>query len=550
MPPETDPSEIENVPVLTDPQNWASRSHQELYAAVHNNNDPGQAGQISSDWSKYGTELTEASRVINSVITSSESKWTGGSADAARAAMKKLGDWVDETARTAVEVGNKVADQGRVMENARAQMPQPVQFDWTKAAAALSQPGTPAFVLASADIAVANAASRAAHDQAVTVMTDMENNSRQIDSSTPAFKPPFNPNTGQVEEPVMAMPQSGAATFTGGADGLMRAQSAVDAPTANGAQTGAGGGGGAGGGATANQPAAAAYNPSAPGYNPAAGPGGGAGGGAGGAASYTPQMTGNTSTNTAAAYTPTAPNYNPAANTGSTYAASSGGGSSTYTPQMGPGYTPQMGPGKTGTSGNNQNIPKVPVVGRDVANPNYNPQNPGYTPQGIKGGAAPYSPTAPGYTGPGGAGGGAGGAGGGGGGAGGGAGGMKGPMPYTPQMGAGGGGGGFGGGAGGTAGAGGGSMQSGGASGVQAQGRGGMPMGMGPGGASAAGGMGAGGAPMGGAPGAGGRGEEDKEHRSASYIMGGDLFEVPGENLPPSVIGAAKAKKQKGTESS
>ena len=162
MPPETDPSEIENVPVLTDPQNWASRSHQELYAAVHNNNDPGQAGQISSDWSKYGNELTEASKTINSVITASESKWTGGAAEAARAAMKKLGDWVDETAKTAVEVGTKVADQGRVMENARAQMPQPVQFDWNKAAAALAQPGTPAFVLASADIAVANAASRAA----------------------------------------------------------------------------------------------------------------------------------------------------------------------------------------------------------------------------------------------------------------------------------------------------------------------------------------------------------------------------------------------------
>ncbi|SES22550.1 hypothetical protein SAMN05216188_1271, partial [Lentzea xinjiangensis] len=27
MPPETDPGRIENVPVLTDPQNWASRSH-------------------------------------------------------------------------------------------------------------------------------------------------------------------------------------------------------------------------------------------------------------------------------------------------------------------------------------------------------------------------------------------------------------------------------------------------------------------------------------------------------------------------------------------
>ncbi|WP_394617067.1 PPE domain-containing protein [Lentzea sp. JNUCC 0626] len=491
---ETDPSEVENVPVLTDPQNWASRSHQELYAAVHNNNDPGQAGQISSDWGKYGSELTEASRVINSVITSSESSWTGGAADAARAAMKKLGDWVDETARTAVEVGNKVADQGRVMENARAQMPAPVEFDWNRAAAALAQPGTPAFVLASVDIALANAVSRVAHDQAVTVMTDMENNSRQIDASTPSFKPPFNPNTGQVEEPVIALPRSGAAALDSGVQGFTSAQSTVDAPAATGVQTGSGG-------------------------------------------SYTPQTAGHSgSTNAAAAYTPTAPASNPAANSGSTFTSGS--------------YTPQMGAGTTTTSG--AVLPKVPAVGRDVPNPNYTPQNPGYPPQPVKGGPAPYSPTAPGYNGPrgtagvgaGGAfGGAAGGAGGAGGGSGAGAGMKGGPMPYTPQMGAGGGGGAGGGagGAGGGGGAGGNSMQSGGAAGVQAQSRGGLPMGMGPGAASAAAGMGAG-APMGGAPAAGGRGEEDKEHRSASYIIAGDLFDLPGENLPPSVIGAAKGK--------
>lgn len=43
---------------------------------------------------------------------------------------------------------------------------------------------------------------------------------------------------------------------------------------------------------------------------------------------------------------------------------------------------------------------------------------------------------------------------------------------------------------------------------------------------------------------AGGRGEEDKEHRAASYLIEGDLFEVPGENLPPSVIGAVKPRKK------
>ncbi|NKE64047.1 PPE domain-containing protein, partial [Lentzea sp. PSKA42] len=214
--------------------------------------------------------------MINAVITASESKWTGTAAEAARDAMKKLGDWVDETARTAVEVGNKVADQGRVMEAARAQMPAPVQFDWNKAAAALSQPGTPAFVLASADIAVANAASRAAHEQAVSVMTNMENGSRQIDSSTPTFKPPFNPNTGEVEEPVMMTARSVSAPALGGADALMATHAQSGAGTAAPpALTGTGASGGVPqSGSGVNQPAAAAYTPSAPGYTGPGNPGG------------------------------------------------------------------------------------------------------------------------------------------------------------------------------------------------------------------------------------------------------------------------------------
>ncbi|GGU57669.1 PPE domain-containing protein [Lentzea flava] len=515
MPPETDPSEIENKPVLTDPQNWASRSHQELYAAVHNNNDPGQAGQISSEWGKYGAELTEAARTINAVITASESKWTGAAAEAARDAMKKLGDWVDETARTAVEVGNKVAEQGRVMENARAQMPAPVQFDWNKAAAALSQPGTPAFVLAAADIAVANAASRAAHEQAVTVMTDMENNSRQIDTSTPTFKPPFNPNTGQVEQPVLATQRMSGAPTLNGAEALMSTHAAggagVAAPPApsGGATTG---GAPTGGGATA--PAPAAYTPSAPGYTPPPSPGGGGGG-------YTPQMPNYNPGNTnvaAATYTPTAPGYTPPPNPGTTYT-SGGGGGSNYTPQF-PTGTPYPGSGPAGGQ-QRPNIPKIPVVGKDIPNPNYTPQNPnspkGTTPMG----GMPGGP--------------------GGGGGGGASAGMK--PGAMPNFGAAGGGAGFGGGPAGAGGAGG-AMQPGGTAGVQGQARPGVPMGMaGPGAATAAG-AGMAGAPMGGAPAAGGKGDEDKEHRSASYIMGGDLFEVPGENLPPSVIGGAKPKKK------
>ncbi|ANZ39968.1 hypothetical protein BBK82_31905 [Lentzea guizhouensis] len=375
MPPETVPPE--NVPVLTDPQNWASRSHPDLYAAVHYNNDPGQAGQIGSEWGRYGTELTEAARAITKVITDSETKWTGDAAEGARAAMKRLSDWVDETARTAVQVGDKVAEQGRVMENARAQMPAPVQFDYDQAAAALSQPGTAAFALATIDIAVTNARSRAAHDQAVAVMTTMENNSRQIDTSTPAFTPPFNPNTGEVEQPVPAARMlAGTPTF-GSADALT-ATHAASAPSVATAPTPTGASGGVPQGGAGYQPAAASYTPQT----------GAGGGGGGGVTMPTPQPYSSGSTNTAGAtYTP----QNPATYTpqlpqggGNTYT-----GGTDYKPQY-PTGTPYTGPGPT---------PR-PQVPSSLTNPgNYLPKD---TP--LPKGTTPPFGTGPGGTGPGGSG--------------------------------------------------------------------------------------------------------------------------------------------------
>ena len=54
----------ENYLVLRDTQNWAARSHRELYDSVHHSNDPGQAGEIGSEWAQFGTELTESAQLI------------------------------------------------------------------------------------------------------------------------------------------------------------------------------------------------------------------------------------------------------------------------------------------------------------------------------------------------------------------------------------------------------------------------------------------------------------------------------------------------------
>ena len=112
----------ENELVLRDTQNWASRSHRELYDSVHHNNDPGQAGELGSEWAQFGTELSESAQLISKRVAASESGWTGEAAEGARAAIRGLAEWITLTARTAVEIGNRVATQGRIMETARATM--------------------------------------------------------------------------------------------------------------------------------------------------------------------------------------------------------------------------------------------------------------------------------------------------------------------------------------------------------------------------------------------------------------------------------------------
>ncbi len=524
--------------VLTDTQNWASRSHRELYEAVHTNNDPGQTGEIGAEWGQFGTELTEAARLINERVAVSESGWTGDAADAARLAIKGLADWVTHTAETAVEVGKRVQDESQIMENARASMPEPVEFDWDQATGVFTAGGIQGLASSAADVQAANDHARALHEHAVTVMSTMERESQAVDQTTPRFSAPFNPVTGRTEEPPVALMRAmTSATVAGAAVDSLSAAGGATAPSAY----------------TATQPdhqvqalrpmeQSQAYQPTQPtsatqpaGYSPAAAsyptaPGSSGSGTytsgtyaggtyAGGAPTPTPPPVyrpEGTTAAAAAAQVPVANPYTAPSNTNAGY---------NYTPPPG-GYNPPGGGGGYVPPYQPANPNATPRQGGGTLPPGVKP--PTYVPAG-----SPGTPPLPGTPGAGG------GAGGGVGGAGGAGARLPGGMPP----------GGFGGGAGGFgptgSGGGGGSLAAGGSTGAiggQAGPRGPMPVGgFGPGGAAAATPM-AGGAPMGGA--AGGQQGEDKEHRAAAYIRGEDIFEVPGENLPPSVIGGAKPKKK------
>jgi hypothetical protein len=187
--------------VLTTEQNWAARSHRELYDAVHQNNDPGKSGEIGWQWERFGSGLSESAAFIDKELAATESGWTGTAAEAARAAIRSLAQWVTETAGHTTELGARVQEQSRIMETARAAMPEPVEFDWDAATGTLSGPGIASFAASAADVQAANEKARAAHEQAVAVMTEMERQSRGVDAHTPHFTAPFNPTTGRVEEP-------------------------------------------------------------------------------------------------------------------------------------------------------------------------------------------------------------------------------------------------------------------------------------------------------------------------------------------------------------
>jgi hypothetical protein len=204
---------------LTTEQNWASWSHRDLYEAVHQNNDPGKSGELGWHWEQFGSWMTESATTIDKELTATESGWTGTSADAARAAIRALAQWVTDTAHDATELGAKVQEQSRIMESARAAMPEPVEFDWDAASGTLSGPGIASFTASAADVQAANEKARAAHEQAVRVMTDMEGQSRAVDATTPNFTAPFNPTTGRTAEVTLATPTApGASASRGGTD--------------------------------------------------------------------------------------------------------------------------------------------------------------------------------------------------------------------------------------------------------------------------------------------------------------------------------------------
>ncbi|CAM4186606.1 hypothetical protein KIPE111705_44175 [Kibdelosporangium persicum] len=583
--------------VITDSGNWAAVPHRQLYESVHANNNPAEAYALAREWTDLGNTMAENSRAMDEVIRGTESGWQGAAAQMARESTLKLATWGGDAAQTSQYMGTRIADQGLAAERAKAAMPEPVEFDYrAMLEQGFTSGGLVGFMRAVQDVQVASEQSRAAHEQAVRVMTEMENESRSVDETTPRFvQPPdatatdASPMHGLMMRPrgelIAENPVTPHETMSTVADrsimNMPRGQAGVPDLSVAGVDAGAGAGGfgGAGGpGSTGSGYPGGAYTGGGA-YPGGAYPGGAYPGGGGVPGGGLPGGEGG----------PGGSGFPGSYGGGGYQVPAASAGSSPYTgPQS---YTPPNIPipdiPSTGTTTSGYTPPNIPVTGGNYPgdttyrgpgyttppNVNYTPPNVGYTPPNGRytPGNNPY-PSAnpnssgngytpgnmpPGYVPP-----------------------KMPPTVFTPGAGdaaaprlnySGGGiptGGLPGGGTGGLPGGGGTGGASGGAGGggftPRGMGAGGAGFG-GPGGAAGIGayaadeaamrgnpngaarpGMpGAAGAPgMGGGMGAGGqRGEEDKEHRS-KYATGEKIVEEPGR-MVPLVIGEKSAKQRK-----
>ncbi|GAA2342220.1 hypothetical protein GCM10009854_18540 [Saccharopolyspora halophila] len=181
---------------LVETQNWASRSHRELYDAVHIENDPGHVGQLADEWTKLSRAMAESADRMSEQLRATESGWQGEAADAARSAIEKLANWSRDAGESAGALADRVSEQGRVMETAKAEMPEPVKGAkeiHTIAALTFATGDLESFTRAMGDLRANQERSSSAHEQAVRVMTRMEESSRVIDGDTPRFTLPPDP---------------------------------------------------------------------------------------------------------------------------------------------------------------------------------------------------------------------------------------------------------------------------------------------------------------------------------------------------------------------
>lgn len=172
--------------VIVGPTNWSAMSHQELYDAICGGNEPSAVFDVSDKWITLGNHMLDSSNTLHQRITESASGWQGDAAESSRAAITQLVDWGGKASQTAQFMGHQLNQQGQIMATAKANMPKPVPFQLANVS---TQPGLSGFGNSLVDAQPLQQAADEAHARAIDVATQMEQGSMAVDKATPEFEP-------------------------------------------------------------------------------------------------------------------------------------------------------------------------------------------------------------------------------------------------------------------------------------------------------------------------------------------------------------------------
>ncbi|MGW5050561.1 hypothetical protein [Actinokineospora sp. NPDC004072] len=169
------------------PQNWASRTSTELYAAGTEKNVPTSADGLGRGFTEGGNRLAEAANRLLDAVTSLEHAWQGEAAEAARGALRPLALRTGQAGVSAQYMGTAMSDQAMAAATVR-NLPEPVEFDRdAELTKALANPNP---VAGMADLQAKEQHAREVKAEQVKYLTNYTTTMAEIDARTPTFVPP------------------------------------------------------------------------------------------------------------------------------------------------------------------------------------------------------------------------------------------------------------------------------------------------------------------------------------------------------------------------
>lgn len=179
---------LEKPPVPEPTANYPAHQHEDMKRQVEENFNPGLAGEIADEWRSIGTTFTQLAVDFQVIVSGSESGWTGSAGEGVRAALAKVGKFSDMTGDHFTTTATALHNQTTAASEAKARMPEPVEYDPKKMFTdAIGSGNLLALAALPVTMPAQKAKSEAAKAEAVQVMRSRDDAMRSATSAMPAF---------------------------------------------------------------------------------------------------------------------------------------------------------------------------------------------------------------------------------------------------------------------------------------------------------------------------------------------------------------------------